>query len=153
MEDLKATIFSMKAGKISGPDGFPIKFYKGFMDIIEDDSLVVVEDSRVQGRIHGIFNNTFIALIPNNNRSSSLDYYRPNSLCNAVYKVIAKIISNRVKNILPGFIRLEQFAFLKCRHIHEPIVIPQKVVHMAKTWNKPLALFKVYLSKVYDRVN
>ena len=97
LAELKVAIFSMKADKILGPDGFPIKFYLGFMDILECNLLVVAEESRVQGKNLGIFNSTFITLIQKKDRASILDDYRPISLCNAVYKVIAKIIANGVK--------------------------------------------------------
>ena len=70
-----------------------------------------------------------------------------------VYKVIAKTIANRVKSILSGFIFPEKYTFLNIWHIHEPIAIAQEALHTVKTQNKPLALFKVDLSKAYDQVN
>ena len=60
----------------------PIEFFVGFLDILESDLLVVAEESRVQGRILGTFNSTFLVLIPKKDRALNLDDYRAISLCN-----------------------------------------------------------------------
>ncbi|KAF5452346.1 hypothetical protein F2P56_027353 [Juglans regia] len=46
-------------------------------------------------------NETFVVLIPKDKKSENMKDFRPISLCNAVYKIIAKIIVNRLKIILP----------------------------------------------------
>jgi hypothetical protein len=60
------------------------------------------------GRSHDLSNNieifqcTFLALIPKKKEENTIDKYRPISLCNVVYKIISKIIANRLKPILLG---------------------------------------------------
>ena len=113
----------MKADKIRGPDGLAIEFYIGFMDILEDDILEVTEKFRVRGRILGSFKITFIVLILKKDTATTLNNFHLISLCNVVYKLIEKVISNKVKDILTYLIRDEQFAFLAKKQIHEPIAI------------------------------
>jgi hypothetical protein len=67
------------------------------------------------------FNSTFIALIPKKEKHESFDDFRPISLCNCMYIIIAKVRAVRLKGILAGVISLEQFGFLKRRQIHEAI--------------------------------
>ena len=86
-----------------------------------DDILKVVEDSCLSGRISTCFNSTFIALIPKVDNPKSLNDFRPISLCNCIYKVITKVISRRLKDLLSEHISGEQFGFLKGRQIHEAI--------------------------------
>jgi hypothetical protein len=62
--ELKETLLSFQKDKIIGPDGWTIKFYRGFFDLVEADLLKFIEESRTNGRIHIPFNSTFIALIP-----------------------------------------------------------------------------------------
>jgi hypothetical protein len=90
------------------------------------DILKVIEESRINGFIHPSFNATFIALIPKQGAPESLDDYRPISLCNCIYKIIAKGISRRIKGILSNKISQEQFGFLEGRQIHEAIGVSQE---------------------------
>ena len=56
----------------------------------------VDEKTRVNGSIFGSLNSTFIALIPKKDKSKTFSDYKPISLCNMIYKVITKIISNQI---------------------------------------------------------
>jgi len=77
-----------------------IEFYLGFYELFGADLLQVVEETRNNGLIHPPFNTTFLDLIPKKNEPSSFDDFRPISLCNCIYKIIAKIISVHLKPIL-----------------------------------------------------
>ena len=83
-----------------------------FYDILGDDLLRVMEESHLQGRIHGPFNSTFIALISKDDSPTSFDDFRPISLCNGVYKIIVKAIAKIFKKILSKVISSKQFVFL-----------------------------------------
>ena len=121
LEELKEVIHSFPHDKSLGPNGWTIEFYLGFIDLIGNDLLGVVEESRRTGVIHGPINATFIALIPKVNKVESFDDFRPISLCNCLYKIIAKGISRRIKRVLSKNISLEQFGFLQGRQVHEAI--------------------------------
>lgn len=51
----------------------------------------------------------------------SFEYFRPISLFNMVYKLMAKMLALRIKSLLLDCITNENFGFLKNRHIHEAI--------------------------------
>jgi len=72
----------------------------GFCDLIEDELIKIIEESRVNGRILADFNSNFIALIQKSANPSSFKEFKPISLCNCIYKIIAKIIARRVKALL-----------------------------------------------------
>jgi len=112
MEELEATIKWFKKDKSPGPDGWTINFYIAFSEILGNDLLKIVENCRRSGRISSAIKSTFIALIPKSNNHVSFNDFRPISLCNCLYKIIAKIIANRIKPILSHHISPEQFAFL-----------------------------------------
>jgi hypothetical protein len=72
----------------------------------------MVEESRLKGFILGALNSTFITLIPKVNKPNHFGDFRPISLCNLSYKIISKIIADRIKPILSRSLSEEQLGFL-----------------------------------------
>jgi hypothetical protein len=89
-----------KKEKSPRPDGWSVELYLHFFDLMGEDLLALVEETLTSGRIEGSINSTFLALIPKNNKPQQFGDYRSISLCNLVYKVISKVISNQIKLIL-----------------------------------------------------
>jgi hypothetical protein len=73
------------------------------------------------GRILGVFNSTFLAMIPRKDILETFEDFKPISLCNDVYKIIANRISKGLKHVLSLTILGEKFGFLDGRRIHESI--------------------------------
>eukprot|EP00253_Pinus_taeda_P019805 PITA_19805 len=119
--ELEASLKWFKKDKSPGLDGWPIELYLAFFDILGVDLLKVIEDSRNNSKMHAPFISTLTALIPKTNTPTTFDYYRLISLCNCIYKIMAKIIANRLRPILSKQISREQFAFLNYRQIHEVV--------------------------------
>eukprot|EP00253_Pinus_taeda_P031163 PITA_31163 len=115
MEELEITLKWFKKDKSLGPDRWTIEFYLAFFEQIGQDLLSVIEECRISRSLYHAINSTFIALIPKSDSPSSFDDFRPISLCNVLYKIISKIIANRLKPILSTHISPHQFAFLEDR--------------------------------------
>ena len=73
--------------------------------------LAMVEDTRIRGEFFHPINSTFLALIPKSNNPLSFSEYRPISLCNLCYKIIAR----RIKPIISRTLSDEHLGFLKGR--------------------------------------
>lgn len=117
------------------------------------DLLVMVEDTRTMASIPVALNSTFIALIPKTSHPETYEYVRQISLCNLVYKVVAKIISNRIKSVLSKSILAEQFGFLEKCQILDAIGLAQETFHSIKTRNKKALVLQMDLSQAYGKVN
>ena len=122
-------------------------------DIIVDDLLHVIKESRHNECILAAFNTTLITLIPKTYHVKRMDDLRPIYLCNAIYKRITKVFSSRLKVILSNLISPKQFSFLEGRQIHDVVGITKKILHSAKTIHTPIVIIKEGLSKAYDKVN
>jgi hypothetical protein len=103
----------MPNGKAPGPDGFTVEFFKACWEVVKHDVYRVVEDSRRSTSILKALNATMITLIPKENEARTPDQYRPIALCNVVYKIISKVIANRLKPLLPTLISQEQAGFVE----------------------------------------
>ena len=79
-------------------------------------------------------------------------FFCPITLCNCLYKIIAKVISRRLKVILSCCICNEQFGFLEGRQIHEAIGVAQEGLHSLKTRKLKGAVVKIDLYKDFDWV-
>jgi len=152
-EELLRAIKSFKKDKSLGLDGWPIEFFSHFFDLLKTDLLQMVEAFRVSSSIHSATSSTFIALIPKKNRSESFHDFRPISLCNIMFKLISKIIAERMKPILNSFISRDQHAFLKGRIILDAVAMTQESLFSMLSNNLDAAILKINLQKAYDCVD
>ena len=81
-------------------------------------------------------NHTFITLIPKKQGACNFNQFRPISLCNFCYKIISKILVNRLRPLLPKIIEPSQAAFVSGRWISESVVLAQEIVHNLKQSKK-----------------
>lgn len=96
---------------------------------------------------------TYIDLIPKVNNPQRLNDFRPISLVGCLYKVLAKVLANRLKSVMGSVVSESQSAFIKGKQILDGILIANEVVDEAKRSNKELLLFKVDFEKAYDSVD
>lgn len=98
-------------------------------------------------------NTTILALIPKKTEAIEMKDYRPISCCNVLYKVISKILANRLKAILPNLIALNQSAFIKDRLLIENLLLATELV---KDYHKDSVssrcTIKIDISKAFDSV-
>ena len=84
---------------------------------------------------------------------NSLKDFRPISPSNITYKVVAKVITQRLKKVLSKIISHEKFGVLENRQIHEAIGVSQEGMHSIKLKKTKGAILKIDLSKYFDRVS
>ncbi|KAL6183177.1 hypothetical protein ACLB2K_044588 [Fragaria x ananassa] len=129
MDEVKDAAFQLGALKAPGPDGFPGLFYRKYWSIVNDiviASSVDFLNSRV--RVQCI-NQTHIVLIPKISNPEKTTHFRPISLCNNSYKILAKLLANRLKPLLPTLISHNQNAFVSERLIQDNILLAHEAYH------------------------
>ena len=104
-------------------------------------------------RIWPGINSTLLTLIPKTNQADQADGFRPIALCNVIYKIVASVVAQRLKLILPSIISPEQTGFVEGRQILDGLVVAQEVIHTLKTKKERGMLIKLDLSKAYDRLS
>jgi hypothetical protein len=101
LEEVDIVVQEMPNGKSPRPDGFTLEFFKACWEVVKRDIYEVLEDSRRSTSFLKALNSTFITLIPKENEAKTLERFRTIVLCNVVYKIISKVIANRLKPLLP----------------------------------------------------
>ncbi len=112
-----------------GPDGLPPVFYQNHWHLIGEDVVRGVLSSLNSGKLVRSINHTNITLIPKVKNPEKVSEYRPISLCNVLYKIISKVIANRLKVILPHMISETQSAFVPGRLIIDNILVAFETLH------------------------
>jgi hypothetical protein len=125
---------------------FKITFIKG-------DVMRFTSQFHRNGKLAKGLNSTFIALIPKVESPQRLNEFRPISLVGSLYKIVAKLLANRLRLVIGSVISEAQTAFVRDRQILDGILIANEVVDEARKYKKELLLFKVYFEKAYDSVD
>ena len=130
-------------------------FFQHSWHIIKKDLLEMVNNFWISGNLDTRLNITNICLIPKTERPTRMTELRPISLCNVGYKIISKVLCQRLKACLPSLISETQSAFVSGRLISDNILIAQEMFHGLRTnkscQNKFMAI-KTDMSKAYDRI-
>jgi hypothetical protein len=143
----------MKDDKTPGPDGFSMGFIKACWGVLKEDIMAVFSEFHSKASFQKSLNAYFIALIPKKVGAVDLKDFRPISLVGVVYKLIAKILANRLKMMLGKIISKTQDAFVKGRQIMDSVLIGNECIDSRFQSRIPGLLLKLDLEKAYDHVN
>ncbi|KAM1765948.1 hypothetical protein ACFX11_005015 [Malus domestica] len=129
VDEVKSAVLQMSGMKAPGPDDFLGIFYQAYWDILAVDVNEIIGEF-----MHGLenpmrINATHLVLIPKVQNPESVSQFRPISLCNYSYKVISKVLANRLKPFLPELISPTQNAFVAGRQIQDNIGIAHELFH------------------------
>ncbi|WJX12065.1 hypothetical protein P8452_02604 [Trifolium repens] len=128
-KEVKSAVFKMSPWKAPGPDGFPAGFYQKSWDIVGESVCNFVKEMWENPSGITEVNYTDIRLIPKVTNPEYVHQFRPISLCNTIYKIVSKVIVERLKECLESIISPFQTGFVPGRNIHENIVVAKEMVH------------------------
>ena len=122
----------MKPISAPSPDGMPPLFYQSFWSLIGVNICSAVLDCLNNCKIPLEINSTNITLIPKVKSPELITDFRPISLYNVVYKIVSKVLANRLRAILPSIISENQSAFQGGRVITDNILMAFETLHYMK---------------------
>ncbi|GKU98554.1 hypothetical protein SLEP1_g11546 [Rubroshorea leprosula] len=126
VEEIEEGLKSCDGSKAPGPDG--CKLVKGL-------------------------NSSFLTLIPKKLNTKELKDFRPISLIGCVYKLLSKVLANRLKNVMSEIISETQSAFVGGRQLVDSVLVLNEVVDEVRSRKTPAFVFKADFQKAYDCVN
>uniref|UniRef100_A0A803NFH1 Reverse transcriptase domain-containing protein n=1 Tax=Cannabis sativa TaxID=3483 RepID=A0A803NFH1_CANSA len=154
-EEVKKAVFQMHPDKSPGPDGMTPAFYQKCWPIVKHDVIHCVRKFFEQGIFDNGCGNANVVLIPKKKNPEVMADLRPIALCNVLYKIITKVMVNRMKPFMDVVVSENQSAFIPGRLISDNVLVSFEILHYLKRKRRGkegyMAL-KLDMSKAYDRV-
>ncbi|KAK9287662.1 hypothetical protein L1049_016099 [Liquidambar formosana] len=154
-EEVRVALSQMHPTKALGPDGMPTSFFQKYWHVVGPNVTNAALSFLNEGQMLWKLNYTHIILIPKIDSPENITQYRPISLCNVLYKIISKVLANRLKEILPHVFSRSQSAFLRRQLITDNVLVAFEIMHFLnnkRTGQQGQFALKLDMSKAYDRV-
>jgi hypothetical protein len=121
--EVKAAIWDCDSFKSPGSDGINFGFFKDFWLELKGDVMRFISEFHLNGKLTKGLNSTFIALISKVDSPQRPNDFRPISLVGSLYKILAKLLANRLRMVIGSVISEAQTIFIKDMQILDGILI------------------------------
>lgn len=127
------TIRAMDDYSSPGPDGFRGNFYVHCWSIISDDVVSAIQCFFSNGFIMPNYNNSLLILIPKKQESVHLNDYQLIALANFSFKIMTKILADRLGSVASRIISPNHSAFIEGMSIIDPIICTSECINLLDT--------------------
>ncbi|CAI5994644.1 unnamed protein product [Closterium sp. NIES-65] len=138
--EVKQAFKALADGKSPGKDGLPKELFERHWDVLGKEFLRMAQSFSVSATIPASIKEAITILLHKKGEKDNLDNYRPITLLNFTYKVLARVVANRMKMHLHKVISAEQYGFIPGRRISEAIGVVADVIEAAKKGNEDCTL-------------
>nr|GFA47597.1 RNA-directed DNA polymerase, eukaryota [Tanacetum cinerariifolium] len=151
-DEIRMAVWDLGDNKSLGPNGYSFEFFKKNWNFVGSDSCEAVKHFFNKGDFSKGCNASFIALIPKVLDAKIVSDFRPICLIGCIYKVVTKIMANRLGTVISDIVSNTQSTFVSDRQILDGPFIINEILHWCKRKNKRALFFKVDFAKAYDSV-
>ena len=153
VEECEKMLKTFQNNKTPGNDGLSKEFLAFFW---EEVKLILVESFNCSfhaGELSTSQKQAIITLIDKKGKDRlQIKNWRPLSLLNVDYKIVSKVVANRMQNVLPKLIHYNQSGFIKDRFIGDTIRTILDIIDYTDKYNKQGLLMMIDFEKAYDSV-
>lgn len=155
VEEVKEAIDRLNNGKSPGPDGLGAALYKAFKGVIAPVLTEVYNEAYEKKHLPPSFLSAHTVLIPKTEdpiKLRDVTSYRPISLTNIDYKILMKVLANRLQTVMKDLVGPHQTCGIKGRTIMTNIHIARSILECCDAMQRSVAMLQVDLEKAFDRV-
>ncbi|KAJ9671525.1 hypothetical protein PVL29_025297 [Vitis rotundifolia] len=152
-EEIHSALMEMNGDKALGPDGFTMAFWQFCWGFVKEEVLELFKEFYDQNSFARSLNTTFLVLIPKKGGAEDLGDFRPISLLGGLYKLLAKVLANRLKLVIGKVVSADQNAFVKGRQILDASLIANEVVDYWQKRKEQGLVCKLDIEKAFDSIN
>ena len=151
--EIYTALMEMNGDKAPGLDGFTVAFWQNAWDFTKEEILDMFKEFHEHNSFVRSLNNTFLVLIPKKSGVEDLGDFRPISLLGGLYKLLAKVLANRLKKVIGKVVSTAQNAFVTGRQILDASLIASKVIDSWQKRKEKGLICKLDIKKAYDNIN
>ena len=151
-EEAFMALSKLNRDKATGLDGFSLAFWQHCRDVVKVEVLSFFKEFHEQGCFVKILNATFLVLVPKRGAKELKDF-RSISLVGSLYKLLAKVLGNRLKKMMGKVVSKHQNAFVEGRQILDAVLIANEAIDAMLRSNRVGVLCKLDIEKAYDHVS
>ena len=152
-DELSAALKGLQTGKSPGSDGLPVEFYSAFWDLLCDPLLSVLNDCFRVGSLCASQREALLRLIYKKDDKRLAKNWRPISLLNCDYKLASKIITDRLKQVMPSIVHADQTCSVINRSIFSNLHLIRDTLDMIDKTDETGILVTLDQMKAFDRVD
>ena len=152
-EEIWTGISGLNGDKAPGLDGFPLAFWSSTGISLSLRWWGFFKEFHEQGIFVRSLNATFLVLVPKKQNVEDLKDLRPISLVEGLYKILAKVLANRIKRVMGQVISSAQSAFVEGRQILDVVLIANEVVDSILRRKESGIVCKLDIEKAYDHIS
>ncbi|KAK5834456.1 hypothetical protein PVK06_018334 [Gossypium arboreum] len=115
MREIKEAIWSCDESKAPGPDDFNLCFFRKCWETVKDDLCDLLSEFFSTGKLEKSLNSSFITLIPKVENPVEITDFRPICLVSSLYKIVSKVLSRRLREMVGEVVSDTQCTFIKGR--------------------------------------
>ncbi|CAI5481266.1 unnamed protein product [Closterium sp. Yama58-4] len=152
-QEVKVALKGLPAGKAPGQDGLPKEFFERNWELLGPAVMKEVRTFESTGVLSESFTTAVTILLHKKGDRGDLGNYRPITLLSFFYKLLAKVLANRIKVVLPKVISGNQFGFLPGRSLADAVSLVADAIDAAEQEDEDWLLLLVDFQKAYDSVS
>ena len=150
LDECTLAVSKMKINKSPGLDGICIEFYKKFWPVVGKLLVDVFNDSYAEGILPDSERTAVMTLIFKKGEEDEIGNFRPISLTNVDYRILAFVLSNRLQNIIPSIVNTDQTAYIKGRYMGQNIRLLLDIINNYNTKDKQGFIMTLDFTKAFD---
>jgi len=152
-QEVESALNSLKKGTAPGNDGLPVEIYRAFWPMVGRELVEVYQESLKIGELPSTMKTELVTLLYKKGKKEDLANWRPITLLTTDYKILAKVITERLKRVVGTVVHPDQTCGVPGRAGSLNLALVRDIISWAEQRQLPLAILSLDQEKAFDRVS